>query len=179
MKKIAIVVSALLLLTGCSSNAKEAAPTPSASASENPYGAGFVVDPPADNDVVLTVKGTSTKDFTMAEITAAADEEITIVEPFVKKEQSFKVVKIETLLNGLGFKGTDKLSTVALNDYAFADTVDNFVKNNAYIAVSRDGGPIPMDQGGPIRIVFASDSGYFTNLDAWNWSIRTVEIAAP
>ncbi len=154
MKKIAIVVSALLLLTGCSSSAEEATPTPSATASENPYGAGFAIDPPAD-------------------------EEITIVEPFVKVEQTFKVVKLEKLLKDLGFKPTDKLSTVALNDYAFADTVENFTKNNAYIAVSRDGGPIPMDQGGPIRIVFASDSGYFTNLDAWNWSIRTIEIAKP
>lgn len=179
MKKIAIVVSALLLLTGCSSSAEEATPTPSATASENPYGAGFAIDPPADEDIVLTVTGASTKDYTLPELTAAADEEITIVEPFVKVEQTFKVVKLEKLLKDLGFKPTDKLSTVALNDYAFADTVENFTKNNAYIAVSRDGGPIPMDQGGPIRIVFASDSGYFTNLDAWNWSIRTIEIAKP
>lgn len=179
MKKLAIILSALLLLTGCSSAAKTASPAPSQSASENPYGAGFVVDPPADNDVVLTVTGTSTKDFTMAEISALADEEISILEPFVKQEQNFKVVKMEKVLKGLGFKKTDKLSTVALNDYAFADTYDNFIKNNAYIAVSRDGGPIPMDQGGPIRIVFATDSGYFGNLDAWNWSIRTFEIAKP
>lgn len=179
MKKIALILTALIFLTGCSSSSDSAAPTPSPSASENPYGAGFVVDPPADNDVVLTVTGTSTKDFTMAEISALADEEITIMEPFVKTEQSFKVVKMEKILKGLGFKGTDKLSTVALNDYAFADTYDNFIKNNAYIAVSRDGAPIPMDQGGPIRIVFASDSGYFNMLDAWNWSIRTIEIATP
>lgn len=179
MKKIAVLLSALILLTGCSSSNESAAPTPSASASENPYGAGFVVDPPAADDVVLTVTGTSSKDYTMAEITALADEEISIMEPFVKTQQSFKVVKMEKLLKGLGFKATDKLNTVALNDYAFADTYDNFIKNNAYIAVSRDGAAIPMDQGGPIRIVFASDSGYFGNLDAWNWSIRTIEIATP
>lgn len=179
MKKLALVVSALILLTGCTSSNDAAAPTPSTSASENPYGAGFVVDPPADTDVVLTVKGSSPKEYTMGEITALADEEITIIEPFVKVEQTFKVVKMEKLLAGVGFKGTDKLSTVALNDYAFGDTYNNFIKNNAYIAVSRDGGPIPMDQGGPIRIVFATDSAYFTNLDAWNWSIRTIEIAKP
>mgnify|MGYP000617853738 CR=1 FL=1 len=179
MKKVALIVAALIALTGCSSSSNEAAPTPTASSTENPYGAGFAVDPPAAEDVVLTVKGTSSKDYTMAELQALADENITIMEPFVKVEQSFAVVKLEKLINGLGFKKTDKLNTIALNDYAFAQTVDNFVKNNAYIAVSRDGQPIPMDQGGPIRIVFASDSGYFTNLDAWNWSIRTIEIAAP
>lgn len=179
MKKFAVVLSLLLVLTGCSSSKDAAAPTPTASASENPYGAGFVVDPPADTDVVLTVTGSSSKDYTMAEITALADEEISIMEPFVKKEQSFKVVKMEKLLKGLGFKSTDKLNTIALNDYAYADTYENFVANGAYIAVARDGAPIPMDQGGPIRIVFASDSGFFTQLDAWNWSIRKIEIAAP
>ncbi len=179
MKKIAIALSALLLLTGCSTSSKSSEVTPTPSASSNPYGAGFVVDPPADSDVVLTINGATTKDFTMGQITALADEEITIMEPFVKMEQSFKVVKIEKLIQGLGFKPTDTLSTVALNDYAFPDTVANFTKNNAYIAVSRDGSAIPMDQGGPIRIVFASDSGYFANLDAWNWSIRTIELAKP
>jgi hypothetical protein len=179
MKKIALVLTALLVLTGCSAGNKSSEATPSASATTNPYGGGFVVDPPADSDVVLSIKGASTKDFTMGEITALADEEITINEPFVKIEQSFKVVKMEKLLAGLGFKPTDTLSTVALNDYAFPDTVANFTNNNAYIAVSRNGAAIPMDQGGPIRIIFASDSGYFTNLDAWNWSIRTIEIAKP
>jgi hypothetical protein len=179
MKKIAIALSALLLLTGCSNSSSSSEATPTPSASSNPYGAGFVVDPPAEGDVVLTIKGSTTKDFTMGEIIALADEEISIMEPFVKMEQSFKVVKMEKLLAGLGFKPTDTLSTVALNDYAFPDTVANFTKNNAYVAVSRDGAPIPMDQGGPIRIVFASDSGYFANLDAWNWSIRTFELAKP
>jgi hypothetical protein len=179
MKKIAIALSVLLLLTGCSSSKQASEATPSPTASSNPYGAGFVVDPPADSDVVLTIKGATTKDFTMGELIRLADEEIKIMEPFVKLEQSFKVIKLDKLLSGLGFKPSDTVNTVALNDYAFPDTVSNFSENNAYIAVSRDGGPIPMDQGGPIRIVFATDSGYFTNLDAWNWSIRTIELAKP
>jgi len=179
MKKALIALFALLLLVGCSAKSPEAAPSPAPTESTNPYGAGFVVDPPAADDIVLTINGTSSKDFTMGQISTLATEQITIMEPFAKLTQSFTVVKLEKLLAGLGFKSTDTIDTVALNDYAFSDTFANFTKNNAYIAVARDGAPIPMDQGGPIRIIFASDSGYFGNLDAWNWSIRTIEVAQP
>ena len=79
MKKIAIALSALLLLTGCSNSSSSSEATPTPSASSNPYGAGFVVDPPADGDVVLTIKGATSKEFTMGEIIALADEEISIM----------------------------------------------------------------------------------------------------
>jgi hypothetical protein len=44
--------------------------------------------------------------------------------------------------------------------------------------VSRDGQPIAMDEGGPIRLVFGPKSKYFTYLDAWNWSLRTIKVVA-
>ena len=177
LKALAGLAALALILTGCgSSSSSKADATPSASATTNPYGGGFVVDAPADNDVVLTVSAAKSIDYTMGEIKKLAKTEIEIFEPFVKKNQKFTVVKMADFLNAAGFKATDKVNTVALNDYAFVDTDANFVDNNAYIAVLRDGQPIPMDEGGPIRIVFANDSKYASNLDAWNWSIRTMEL---
>ena len=176
VKAIAGLAVLALILTGCgSSSSSKADATPSASASANPYGGGFAVDAPADNDVVLTVSAEKKIEYTMGELKKLAQTEIQIFEPFVKKNQKFTVVKMADFLNAAGFVATDKVNTVALNDYAFVDTDENFIKNNAYIAVARDGQPIPMDEGGPIRIIFANDSKYASNLDAWNWSIRTVE----
>ena len=175
--KAGIAIALLALLAGCSSqSAKTATPTPSASAT-NPYGGGFSVDPPKATDVVLTVSGTSTHAYTMGELTSLATKTISIFEPFVKTRQSFAVVSMTDLLNKAGLSGNQKVETLALNDYAFVDTAAHFIDNNAYIAVSRDGADIPMDQGGPVRIVFADSSPYAKNLDAWNWSLKAIGIS--
>lgn len=69
-----------------------------------------------------------------------------------------------------------RIETIALNDYRYADTVGQWVDNDALLAVLRDGELIPMDQGGPIRIVFAEDSPAYELLDAWNWSLRSIVV---
>ena len=178
MKKLivsAAAIGALLVLTGCA-GATEATPTPTASAT-NPYGGGFTVDAPKANDVVLTVTGTKTVDYTMGQLDKLATEHITIVEPFVKKSQSFDGVPLKTLLDAAGISVGEKVNTIALNEYEFADTVANLETNHAILAVKRDGADIPMDQGGPVRLVFNTDSKYFAYLDAWNWSLRTIKIS--
>lgn len=168
--------SLLLALTGCS-NATAAAPTQTPSASDtNPYGGGFTVDAPKATDIVLTVTGAKSVDYTMAELEGMATESITIVEPFVKKKQTFSGVPLKTLLDAAGITVGERVNTIALNEYQFADSVANLEKNNAILAVSRDGAPIPMDQGGPIRLVFNKGTKYFSYLDAWNWSLRTIKL---
>jgi hypothetical protein len=169
------IIGAVLLLAGCSTANTAASPSATPSPS-NPYGAGFTVDPPKANDVVLTVAGAKSIDYTMGELKKLATVKIDIMEPFAKKQQSFEGVPLQTLLDASGIKVGEKVNTIALNEYEFADTVANFENNHALLAVTRDGGDIPMDQGGPIRIVFNSDSKYFTYLDAWNWSLRSIKV---
>ncbi len=98
------------------------------------------------------------------------------MEPFVKKRQTFDGVPLKSLLESAGISPTDKVDTIALNQYEFADTAANLESADAILAVSRDSKPIAMDEGGPIRLVFAKDSKYFTYLDAWNWSLRTIKV---
>lgn len=161
------------VLAGCATTTTNAA-TPSASPT-NPYG-GFKVDNPKDTDVVLTVAGSKTVDYTMGELKAMADQKISILEPFVKKHQSFEGVTLKSLLEASGISPSEKVDTVALNQYEFADTAQNLESADAILAVARDSQPIPMDEGGPIRLVFGSKSKYFTYLDAWNWSLRTIKV---
>lgn len=175
MKKLIPALLAVVLLSACGGAATpKASPTPTET--KNPYGSGFTVSNPADTDVVLTIKGSTSKDYTMAQLKKLATKTITIEEPFVKAKQTFNVILLKSLFNGIDVPATSTLNTVALNDYAFKSTSEKFFGNDAYLAVLRDGQNIPMDAGGPIRIVFDTSSPWFTNLDAWNWSLRTIEV---
>lgn len=141
------------------------------------YG-GFEIDPPAADEVVLTLVGTRTVELTMGELDALAEREVTFVEPFVKIEQTFRVVPLADLFELAGIVPRDTVDTIALNDYRYRDGVRDLLDADALLAVGRDGGPIPMNEGGPIRLVFDEDSGYHGFLDAWNWSLRSIRVVA-
>ena len=83
---------------------------------------------------------------------------------------------MKAFFNLVGISGKDKVATKALNDYIYTNTAANFLAANAYIAIKRDGVAIPYDQGGPIRIIFANDSKWASNLDAWNWSLSSISV---
>jgi hypothetical protein len=139
------------------------------------YG-GFPVDPPAPDEVVLTLVGERTVELTMRELEELADRDVKFIEPFVQVEQTFRVIALADLLALAGIDPEDVVDTVALNDYRYSDDVRGLLDADALLAVGRDGGPIPMDAGGPIRLVFDVDSPYHDFLDAWNWSLRTIEV---
>jgi hypothetical protein len=179
----------LLLMTGCTASDGDgqtaASPAPSVTApcdsgatpSENPYG-GTEVDPPAADEAVLVAlapDGTQTS-LTMEQLDALGTEEIQINEPFVKSCQTFTVVPLQAVLQAADIP-TDSgtLSTIALNNYVYDGSIPELVAGQAMIAVQRAGQDIPVDQGGPIRIVFPDDSPMASNLDAWNWSLMRIE----
>jgi hypothetical protein len=141
------------------------------------YG-GFTVDAPAPDEVVLTLEGRRTIALTMAELDALGSREVTFVEPFVKTEQTFRVVPLVDLLALAGIDPGDTVDTIALNDYRYRDTVRALLDADALVAVARDGQPIPMNAGGPIRLVFDVGSAYHDYLDAWNWSLGSIRVVA-
>ena len=170
------ILLSVFLLAACGGTKSQPNATPSASASSNPYGSGFAVSPPADTDVVLTIKGSKSIDFTMKQLRDMTSSSITIKEPFVKTIQTFGVISLKSLFADEEPTNSSSLNTVALNDYAFKAPAKDFFGNSAFLAISRNGKPIPMDAGGPIRIVFDKNSKWFSNVDAWNWSLRSIEI---
>jgi len=172
--RAAVLVTVGAVLAACAAQpAAVVAPEPVADA--DVYG-GFPVDPPADDEVVLTIVGSRTVDLTMGELDALAHREVTFVEPFVKVEQTFRAVALVDLLELAGIAPRDTVDTIALNDYRYRDTVRALIDADALLAVGRDGGPIPMDAGGPIRLVFDVGSSYHGFLDAWNWSLRSIRV---
>lgn len=170
-KLSALLFVATLALVGCAPS-PEAAPE----VSENPYG-GFPVDPPGSDEIVLTLIGSESLDFSLDDLRGFPTTTITVLEPFVNESVTFEGVSLAYLFERAGITLDSDVDTVALNEYRFRDLAQSLVDADGLIAFSEDGGPIAMDRGGPVRIVFAEDSDYFTYLDAWNWSLRTIEEA--
>ena len=177
---MALVTAAAISVAGCTSSASTdaavPATTPSATATENPYGDGTAVDPPAPGTPVLTVTtadGESTA-LSMRQLRRLGTRDITVYEPFVQQQQTFTGVPLDAVLERAGVPPTVTVETIALNDYRFTAEAGEFAASQAMIAVARDGADIPMDQGGPIRLVFPDGTALAGNLDAWNWSLAEI-----
>jgi hypothetical protein len=169
MKKAAAIVLSIaltLILAPLTANAE----------TKNPYGTSKI-DPAGPNEVIFTVsKGNKKALFTTIKLSKMKSSVISIYEPFLKKRQRFTVIPIKNFFTFVGISGKDKVMTIALNDYLYSNTAANFLANNAYIAIKRDGVDIPYDQGGPLRIIFADNSKWAKNLDAWNWSLAALTV---
>jgi hypothetical protein len=174
--RAAVLLMVGVVLASCAAQ-PPAVVAPEVGAGSDVYG-GFPIDPPADDEVVLTLVGSRTVELTMGELDALAVDEVTFIEPFVKVEQSFRVIPLADLFELAGITPRDPVDTIALNDYRYSDTARALLDADALLAVGRDGGPIPMDEGGPIRLVFDTGSGYHGFLDAWNWSLRSIRVVA-
>ncbi len=150
---------------------------PSTIAAEtNPYGTSNV-DPAGPNEIIFTVfKAGKKVEFTTSRLLKMKSKIITIYEPFLKKRQSFTVIPMKNFFLLAGISGNDKVETKALNDYIYSNTASKFIAAQAYIAIKRGGAPIAYDQGGPIRIVFADNSKWAKELDAWNWSLSSIGV---
>jgi len=170
MKKI----TALAIVGALAISIAPAATIAVAADTKNPYGTS-TVDPAGPNEVIFTVaKGSKKVLFTSSKLNKVKSSVINIYEPFLKKRQSFTVIPMKTFFNLVGISGNEKVFTTALNDYVYTNTATNFNAANAYIAIKRNGTDIPYDQGGPIRLVFADNSKWAKNLDAWNWSLASI-----
>lgn len=176
-----VALCALVLgLAACSKSESSTSTTVKAgkaTTTTNPYGAG-VVDPPGPTDTVLTVTGPGgTKTFTLDQLTALGTKDLTIYEPFVKRNIAFTGVPMAAIFGTVGISGDVKVDTKALNDYSYnKSTAADFTGSDGLIAVAQEGKPVPVDQGGPIRIIFPNGTPLAKNLDAWNWSLSEMSV---
>lgn len=112
----------------------------------------------------------------MKDLLAMKSLKITVNEPFVKKVQSFRAIPLKNLFVLAGIKGSDKVETIALNDYIYTNSATNFIAAEGYLAILRSERAIGFDQGGPIRIIFPNKSRWARFLDPWNWSLKSLRV---
>lgn len=160
--RTALTGLALILgLAGCA--APE--PTPTTSALIDDFEAELPIE------VSLTVLDV---DYSLEELAGRAARSLEIFEPFDQADTEFTVIDLGQLLLDSGLTETDEIVTVALNDYRYTDTVQAFIETGALLALYENGQPIPVSEGGPVRIVFDESSSYYGFLDAWNWSLSYI-----
>jgi len=153
------------------------AATPKPTATKNPYGASQQVDPAGPNDILLTVTNHSkVVKLSLNSLRKLGTSQISIYEPFVKVRQTFTVVPLAKIFKLANIPGSATIISDALNDYIYTNTAKNFTDSNGQLAIARFGGPIPYDQGGPIRIIFPDKTPLAANLNAWNWSLDILKV---
>ncbi|CAB4885976.1 unannotated protein [freshwater metagenome] len=168
-KKFLLILTSLAIVTGSISPAI-------AGSDANPYGTS-TVDPAGPNEILLSItKGSRNVDLTYPKLLKLKQSRITIYEPFLKKRETFTVIKLSALFSLVGISGDDLVVTTALNDYIFKSRASQFIAAEGYLAIKRDGKEIGYDQGGPIRLIYPDKSKWAKNLDAWNWSIATISV---
>lgn len=172
-----LVMAIILGVTGISSSHLSASASSFLQAdATNPYG-GAAIDPLPDTAIIFSIKnGTKTINYSKIDLLAIKSTIITIFEPFVGKTQSFTVIPLDYFLGKSAISASKSIDTIALNDYIYTNKAANFSKAKAYIAFKRSGKDIPYNQGGPLRLVYSNTSSWSKNLDAWNWSLRSIKV---
>lgn len=178
--KVVLVAAlgSLVVAVGACSPSDTSSDTTALSSAEatNPYGAGLV-DPPQPDEPILemNVRG-NVSNFSLDSLGALPTTTIDLFEPFIKVRSRFTGVSLADLFDAVGIKAADSVSTLALNEYEYVNTAGKFTASNGLVAYEQDGNPIPVDRGGPIRIVFPDGSALSLALEAWNWALRSITV---
>lgn len=135
--------------------------------------------PPPSGEVVLTVETPDgSHDFDLATLELLEQHELTIVEPFVDAEHTYRGPLWADVLRAAGvpLDGRD-VELVALDDFVTDIPTDAGALDGLVLASTEDGEPIPIAAGGPLRLVFPPGNETGANLNNWIWSVRSA--AAP
>jgi len=134
---------------------------------------------PAEADVVLTFEradGRSVQ-LSIAQLEDLKTVSATLYEPFLDKRVTFQGVPLRDLFDFLQIPASvTTLHTVALNEYAVDLPVSVANSPEAILATRAGGELIPVDQGGPTRVVFTDGHPQAGDESLWVWSLKTVSI---
>lgn len=181
MRRFGALLAAMALAAGGAACNDDAGAVAATVVSE---GESFADVPAPEGDTVLTITGaTGTPNdgdaisFDLATLERLRLEEWTLPEPFLDRDATFVGVPVEDLLSVVGIPdGAQSVRMVALDEYEIVMTIEDLTTGGVMVAVADDveEGTIPVERGGPIRIVFAGDDPSADNPDLWIWSLRTM-----
>jgi len=125
------------------------------------YAASLAV--PKDRPI-LTITGKidvtnkdGTAQFDRAMLEALGLDTIETTTPWYEGKVKFEGVSLDKLMKQVGAKG-ERVSVIALNDYATEIPIADFAKYNVILAIKRDGEYMPVRDKGPLFIVYPYDS---------------------
>ncbi|MBL8696748.1 MAG: molybdopterin-dependent oxidoreductase [Alphaproteobacteria bacterium] len=136
--------------------------------------------------VILTVTGAisrtnaaRTARLDLAQLDAIDRSGFTTGTPWHNEKVSFEGVRGDALLKALGASGTEVIAT-ALNDYAAALPIDDFLKHKLLIANRVNGKTMTVREKGPLWIVYPYDSAPDLNTGVFHgrsvWQLAKLEV---
>ncbi len=104
--------------------------------------------------------------------------QVRLYEPWAKKDLEFRGVWLQDLLAVAGTSpAATKLHMTALDDYKVDLTMAEVRTGGIMVAIAAgDGSSLPIDKGGPTRIVFMDGVKAGANPDQWIWSLKTIDV---
>jgi hypothetical protein len=103
--------------------------------------------------------------------------QLSTYEPWVKQDLSFRGVWLADVLALAGAAPTAAVRVTALDDYTVNFTAAELQSGGILLATSDGAGAdIPIQDGGPTRIVFQRGLRAGANADQWIWSLRSIEV---
>lgn len=178
MRALVTPLVVLAVLSGCGGDSTPQAPAaaPAASASR----AAEKVPAPAGR-VVLTIHGAGRPNvgsevrIDQATLDAMATVDTDINEPFLKKRMNFDGISMAELFSRVGITG-GTVQMHALDDYKVDIPVADVTAPGVLLATRQNDAPIPVADGGPIRLVFPDGSKTGQNTDLWIWSLVSITV---
>lgn len=164
--------------------ASVAAATPTA-ATVAPLAAGDGAVPKPTGPVVLTLtglvgatNGDRSLRFDAAGLDRIGLQTVEVYEPWVKQNLTFQGIWLADLMKVARPDQTARMLRVtALDDYQIDLTTADVRAGGIFVATKRgDGTPIPVEDGGPTRIVFVGGVASGKRLDQWIWSLKTIDV---
>lgn len=193
MTRLSRAVAGLVLavvLASCA-GAPAVAPAPpsavrsSATVIEPPQGlAGDVVTAPRGT-AILTLTGRivamnagRSLRFDMPALDRLGVLKVGVYEPWVKQDLEFQGIWLADLLAAARLASdASSLHLTALDDYQIDLTTADVAAGGIFLATKRgDGSPIPVEEGGPTRIVFTGGVASGASPDRWIWSLTTIDV---
>ena len=133
-------------------------------------------------DLVIAVDDTEKETFSAEELLSIAPAELTTATPWDGDEApaTYQGVYLEDLFASVGHT-PEQVRAIALNRYSSDIPFKEAVKAQAFIAVLRNGEPMPIRDRGPYWLIFpffADDQAYPINvLTPWAvWQLQTFEV---
>ena len=186
-----LILVALLFPAGCAVQ-----PRLNTTAGVQPTEAPVVVAPPRwqpdgpvqapTGPVVLTLTGKIGQrnvDRSALHFDAAILDELGVVkakvyDPWVKQELEFQGVWMNDLIEAAKpTSGAQSIHITALDNYQVDLSLADVRAGGILAATKRgDGSPIPLEEGGPVRVVFVGGVPSGASADQWIWNLTTIDV---